>query len=165
VLQKDPVQIVGSLIKQLCRKGDTIPDWLLKFKRDSLSLSDTIKQASFISLAETFEEVFLVIDALDECPKTERHEIIGFINKVVTGLPRAKVFVTSRREEDIVTAFEDGTHTIQIKTENVTADVELYVRSEVKKLRKGENGKKLYLSSDALEGKIIRELTEKAEGM
>jgi hypothetical protein len=108
----------------------------------------------------------VVIDALDECPEHERYHIIAFIAKIVTTLPCAKVFVTSRRESDIVRAFEDSkAPTIQIRAENVAADIGLYVHSEVKKLRKGCHGKKLHLNSDTLEEKIILTLTEKAEGM
>jgi ankyrin repeat domain-containing protein 50 len=108
----------------------------------------------------------MVIDALDECPEHERYQVIGFITKIVETLPCAKVFVTSRRESDILHAFEGGnTPTIQIKAENIAADIGLYVHSEVKKLRKGYYGKKLSLDSGTLGGKVIMTLKEKAEGM
>ena len=165
---QDPSQIVAALIKQLCRKRDTIPPWLLKFKYDSLSTSTASKQESFIKLAEDLElkEVFVVIDALDECPMHERHHIICFITGVMEALRCAKIFVTSRRVSDIVRAFkESSTPTIQIKAENVAADIESFVHSEVKKLRKGYYGKKLQLTSDVLEARIVQTLTEKAEGM
>jgi len=63
---------------------------------------------------------------------------------------------TSRREFDIVRAFkESNTPTIQIKAENVTADIESFVHSKVKKLRNGYCGKKLYLTSEILKARII----------
>ena len=123
---------------------------------------------SFIKLADNleFKEVFVVIDALDECPERERHHVIRFISEVMKALRCAKIFVTSRRESDIVRAFEDGsTPTIQIKEENVAADIESFVQSEVKTLRKGFYGKKLHLTSDVLEARVIQTLTEKADGM
>jgi len=126
------------------------------------------KQESFIKLAEDldFKEVYVVIDALDECPERERHHVIRFITEVINSLRCAKIFVTSRRESDLVRAFEEGsTPTIQIKTENVAADIEGFVQSEVKKLRNGYHGKKLYLADDTLEARIIQTLTEKADGM
>ena len=86
--------------------------------------------------------------------------------KVIKTLSRAKVFITSRKETDIAEAFEgEKTPIIYIEAENVTADIELFVSAEVKRLRQGYNGKRLYLGSDALEEKIIRTLTGKAEGM
>ena len=165
---QDPSQITAAFIKQLCRKRDTIPYWLLKFKYDSLSPSTACKQESFIKLAEDldFKEVYVVIDALDECPERERHHVIRFITEVISCLRCAKIFVTSRRESDIVRAFEESsTPTIQIKTESVAADIEGFVQSEVKKLRNGYHGKKLYVTDDILEAKIIHTLTEKADGM
>ena len=126
------------------------------------------KQESFIKLADDldFKEVYVVIDALDECPERERHHVIRFITEVLKGPRCVKIFVTSRRESDIVRAFEESsTPTIQIKTENVTADIESFVQSEVKKLRNGYHGKKLYLADDTLESRIIQTLTEKADGM
>ena len=113
-----------------------------------------------------FKEVFIVIDALDECSECERPHIIRFITEVMNALRCAKIFITSRRKSDIVRAFEDSsTPTIQIKANNVAADIESFVQSEVKKLRKGFYGKKLHLTSDVLEARIIQTLTEKAEGM
>jgi ankyrin repeat domain-containing protein 50 len=112
-------------------------------------------------------EVYMVIDALDECPQRERHHIIGFITEVMKALRCVKIFVTSRRESDIIRAFEESsTPTIQIKAENVAADIETFVSSEVQKLRNGyPDGRKLYLDSDLLEARVIQTLTEKAAGM
>ena len=153
-------------MKQLCRKKDVIPPWLLRFKHDSYHSSTASTQDSFISLARTFDEVFLVIDALDECPKDERSHIIQFITEVTNTLPRTKVFVTSRRESDIVDAFESSnTPTIKIEAENVAADIKLFVTTEVNRLRRGYGGKRLQLQNDTLEERIIRILTDKAEGM
>lgn len=123
-------------------------------------------QDLFISLATSFGEVFLVIDALDECPRDKRHHIIGFFLKVIESIYCAKVFVTSRKESDISDVFErEETPIIKIEARNVTEDIRLYVNAEVKRLRDGYNGKRLYLESDVLEEKIIRMLAESAEGM
>jgi ankyrin repeat domain-containing protein 50 len=161
----DPRLIIGALIKQLCQKKDSIPPELLNLMHDSHSKATASNPDSFISLAESFEEVFIVLDALDECPGHERHRIIGFISKIVAELQCAKVFITSRREADILEAFEGKTSTIQIEARSVAADIALHVRDEVTKLRKGYNGKRLYLTSDKLQGRIIDTLVSKADGM
>lgn len=157
--------IIGALIKQLCQKKDSIPLELLNLMHNSHSKATASNPASFISLAESFKEVFIVLDALDECPEHERHRIIGFITKIVAEQQCAKVFITSRREADILEAFEGKTSTIQIEARSVAADIALHVRDEVTKLRKGYNGKRLYLTSDKLQGKIIDTLVSKADGM
>jgi ankyrin repeat domain-containing protein 50 len=107
-----------------------------------------------------------MVDALDECLADERHQIIGFLTKIVDRLPNAKVFVTSRKEWDIAEAFENNKiPVIKIEAENVARDVNSFVRAEVKRLRQGYNGKKLYLTNETLEETIITTLSEKAEGM
>ncbi|KAH7125709.1 ankyrin repeat-containing domain protein [Dendryphion nanum] len=79
---------------------------------------------------------------------------------------RVKVFVTSRREMDIVKAFEDRhIPTIPVLAENVAADIEAFARSKIKRLRSGEHGKALYIASDELEEKIAQTLAKKADGM
>ncbi|OCL11618.1 hypothetical protein AOQ84DRAFT_422946, partial [Glonium stellatum] len=153
-------------MKQLCRKKDSIPKWLLKFKENSYDSSTVSKQDPFISLAETFDTVFIIIDALDECPRDERHKILQFVTEIVNKLPCAKIFVTSRRESDIVDAFQSNeTPTIQIKAESVAADIELFAKDEVSRLRKIQGGKRLRLQNDALEEKIVTTLADRAEGM
>lgn len=162
----DSSLIVSAFIKQLCRKKHTIPPSLLKLKHDSQAPSTATAQELFIELARTFNEVFIVIDALDECLRDERHQILKFICEAGKSLPCAKIFVTSRRENDIVTAFKDNNiPTIEIKAKNVAEDIRLFVEVQVDLLRQGIHGKKLFLNSSALADKVIATLTNKAEGM
>jgi hypothetical protein len=112
--------------------------------------------------------VYVVFDALDECPEQERKDVLGFITGIVTAPTSCcvKVFVTSRREMDIAKAFEDKhIPTIQIRAENVASDIETFVRSQVEKLRIGEHGKTLYVTGDELKEKIVHTLAMKADGM
>jgi ankyrin repeat domain-containing protein 50 len=167
---QDPPRIAAALIKQLCRKKDIIPLWLLKFKNDALSPALAGTALSIIRLVQemNFREVYIIIDALDECQKHYRPRMIQLLNEVMNSIPCAKIFVTSRRESDIERAFtENSTPTIQIQIQarNVATDIRSYVESEVKRLRKGHYGNKLFLSSDALEARVISTLVEQADGM
>ncbi|KAH8726167.1 hypothetical protein GQ44DRAFT_187871 [Phaeosphaeriaceae sp. PMI808] len=160
--------IIAALIKQLCRRRDSIPRSLLQIKDDALSPSLVGTQERFVSLIEDLSEVFIVFDALDECPKRERKDILSFVTGVVTALVpcRVKVFATSRREMDIAKAFQDkNIPTIQIQAENVVTDIQTFARSQVEKLRTGEHGKALYVTSDDLTERIIQTLISKADGM
>jgi hypothetical protein len=164
----DITRIIDALIKQLCRRRDTIPQGLLQIMHDALSPALIGTQEIFISLIEELSEVYLVFDALDECPKHQRKDILNFITKIVTApVPcHVKVFVTSRREMDISKAFEDrNIPIIPIKAKTVTTDIEIFVRSHVTKLRKGEHGRTLYVTSDDLAERIIQTLAQKADGM
>lgn len=165
---KELHQIVAALLKQLCRRKDHLPRDLLQTKQDALPSSLVGTQERFTSFIEDLSQLYVVFDALDECPEQEREGILGFITGIVTAQVRChiKVFVTSRNEMDIAKAFGDRhIPTIQIQTENVTADIETFARSQVHKLQAGEHGKTLYITKDELKEKIIRTLATKAEGM
>jgi hypothetical protein len=145
-----------------------LPRDLLQTKRDALPSSLVGTQERFRSLIGDLNQVYVVFDALDECPEQERGDILRFITGIVTAPVRChvKVFVTSRNEMDIAKAFGDRhIPTIQIQTENVTVDIETFVRSQVEKLQAGEHGKTLYVTNDGLKDKIVRMLAAKAEGM
>jgi ankyrin repeat domain-containing protein 50 len=162
----DVSQIIVALIKQLCRKRDVVPPGFLKVKQDALDPLQLGNQDSFKTVASEFDEVLVVIDALDECPKDVRYKILGFLAGIVNDLPCTKVFATSRRETDIEEAFKNlKTPIIEIEAESVAADISSYVTSETKRLRDGYDGRRLYVKSDALADTIVRTLTEKAEGM
>lgn len=158
--------VISAFVKQLCRKKGSVPAGFLKIKQDDLSSSQLGNQESFITIAREFTEIFLVMDALDECPMSTRSKIFTFLRAVVNDLPSVKVFVTSRREMDIEEAFQRlHTPSILIEAHNVAADISRYVSDEIRRLRDGSDGKVLYIKSDALERKIVETLTEKAEGM
>lgn len=145
-----------------------MPRDLLQTKHDALSPSLVGTQERFVSLIKDISQVYVVFDALDECPEQERGDILAFITGIVTAQVRChvKVFVTSRNEMDIAKAFSDKhIPTIQILTENVTADIETFARSQVEKLQAGEHGKTLYVTNDILKEKIIQTLATKAKGM
>jgi ankyrin repeat domain-containing protein 50 len=103
------------------------------------------------------------MDALDECKEDQREQIISFISDLTNDLPRAKVFVTSRRETDIVEAFARWkTPTIQIEPRNIAEDIDVFVRDRVEAL---VGLGTLRLENPALKGRIIETLITRAEGM
>ena len=161
-------RIIATLIKQLCQRKHDIPNHLLQIMHDARSPSLVGSQECFLSLAESFSEVFIVFDALDECPERRRQEILGFITEVVTTPApcRIKVFATSRRETDITEAFvRNHVPIVEILAENVAADIETFARSKVEELQPGKHGKILYITKEELGEKIVQTLARKAEGM
>lgn len=138
----------------------------MKFKQDSMHPSALGNRDSFITVAQKFDEVFLLIDGLDECSREKRHLVHGFLSDAVNALPRLKVFVTSRREQDILRAFEKLTAPmIEVEAKSVAADISSYVADEIKRLSAGDNGQQLIVKSDMLRQKIIHTLTAQADGM
>ncbi|KAI9150697.1 Glutathione transporter [Paramyrothecium foliicola] len=72
------------------------------------------------------ETTFLIIDALDECPKTERAR---FVEAILPALHKANVniLITSRKEMDIEKLLEGVATTLSIQDATVDADIATYV--------------------------------------
>lgn len=122
----------------------------------------------FVAVAAKYGEVFIVVDALDECAEEQLHrnKMIRFLDEIRKSLESVKIFITSRREPDIVSAFNNaGTPMVLIEAKNTAPDIERYVKDEVQQLRQGRHGIQLYVSSEALAEEIVRTLVDKADGM
>ena len=129
---------------------------------------DVYKENLF-HLMKSFDQVFVVLDALDECKQDEqdgnlsREQIMNFVLDLTDNLPCAKVFVTSRRETDIRDAFaRHKSLTIEIEAKCVTEDIKAYVNDCVEYL---VDTKKLRLRKLSLKRDIVERLVVGAEGM
>lgn len=166
---QEETSIISAFIKQICRTGRDIPKAFLQVKQDDLPPSQLGTVDGLLKAIEHYQlrEVFLIVDALDECPKDRRPGILKSIRQIVDRVPRSKVFVTSRPEGDIQEAFTTGMKTpyIAIEARSVQDDICRFVTEETRRLRKGMDGQKLYLKDPNLEAEIITILTTKAEGM
>lgn len=86
-----------------------------------------------------FSSVFIVIDALDECPAVdrERHKLLGSLRRIITAMPvNLHVFCTSRAEPDISAVISailspPSRAAIDLTTEQlgVNLDISLYIDS------------------------------------
>ena len=117
--------------------------------------------------AITQHPIYIVVDALDECPDTSgvespRERVLSLITDLVElHLPHLHICVTSRPEIDIRNRLEPLTSlciSLQDQT-NHQEDIAKYIRSEVDFIAKAER----WREDD--KGLVIATLTEKADGM
>ena len=169
---QDDAFIISALIKQICRQNHSVPEAFLQVKQDDLSPLELGSADRFLKAVKHYHlgKVFLVIDALDECPENKRPKIHESLRDIVNGAGHAKafvkVFVTSRPATDIERALKKMTASqITIEARNVHDDIHRYVTEEVRRLKDGYGGRQLNLNDADLEGRIIETLTAKAEGM
>jgi hypothetical protein len=103
--------MLRSLIVQLCGRRPDTPKPLLDLRRfrdvnhqpDLKSLETTLR-----ACVQDFKNVYLIIDALDECPvaDNERERLLNVLGCAVrSGLPNLHVLCTSRPESDIEAKF------------------------------------------------------------
>jgi hypothetical protein len=110
--------------------------------------------------------VYIVVDALDECPNTSgvvsnRRRALRLIEDLVNlGLPNLRLCITSRREADIVVTLERlASHTVSLQDQtgqkNDIAEYVKYVVHSDPRTRKWREDKEL----------VIDILVKKADGM
>ena len=111
--------------------------------------------------------IYLIIDALDECPNTTklpppREKVLELVeNLVKLNLPNLRLCVTSRPEVDIRASLEPLTNThISLHDQSgQKKDIEDYLRSVVysdRNMRRWRDEDKML---------VVETLTEKADGM
>lgn len=120
--------------------------------------------AALRSLLESPEQTFIIVDALDECPRDnrERTTLLEVLRELsVWALPNVHILVTSRREPDIERELVliITIPPVCIQTKVVDADIHLHVQNQ---LSNDENLKKW---SSEIKAEIKKVLVEGADGM
>ncbi|SJL02929.1 uncharacterized protein ARMOST_06270 [Armillaria ostoyae] len=108
-----------------------------------------------------WKRVFIVIDALDECAQGNRRESIAAIRNLASAGSKFSVFVTSRREQDIVDVLSRvPTISLVNETQKVKDDIRGFIEVKMNKS---------YLSlarlPEPVRARISSTLLEKANGM
>jgi Cdc6-like AAA superfamily ATPase len=165
--------LVRALVNQLyCKRKDT------QGQLNSLfSSCDTgRRQPSWESLNRIFlrmldqvKEVWIVLDALDECITRKGlpdEGLLSWLKELVYSEQRnVHLLVTSRPEQDIESVLSKLAHDkediISIQSELINDDILSYVHTEI---REGERLKRWRLTPN-IQAEIETELTKKADGM
>lgn len=120
--------------------------------------------STFLGMLSAEREVYVVLDALDECP-APRIELLGWIRKLACSLPVGlHLIVTSRKEVDINLALGQTSvieHIIPIQADPVDEDIRAYVCHSLKNDERFEwlRGRK------GIRDEIETELGRKSNGM
>ena len=100
--------------------------------------------------------MFIVIDALDECPETTRKELIPEIRKLRSV---ANLLVTTRQLMSIERELHDAVH---LEIHALDTDLETYIRSKTQQ----DSGLALYTNEDPrLQDEIVKTIVGNARGM
>ena len=171
--KKDRRGLLSSMLVQLCHQSDNYYDILAKFymeHADGCRLpSDDALFRCLMNILEYPGEapIFLIMDALDECPDTSspsspRKKVLVLVEKLIDSqLPNLRICITSRPESDIKLAIEPLTFcSVSIHDESgQMRDIESYIKSIVnsdRKMRRWRPDDKQL---------VIDVLTKRADGM
>ena len=99
------------------------------FASNQLSLEEC--QDQLRELIEIYPQTTLVLDALDECDKTARGDLVNFLDKLAKDSSRLlKIFVASRPDQDLRIDFGSGPN-VEIKADDNEEDIEKYVEDAI----------------------------------
>jgi len=119
-------------------------------------------------MIEQVKEVWLVLDALDECSTRKglsTEGILSWIREVLNSEQRnVHVLVTSRLERDIESGlmkFAYNDDVVPIQSSLITDDIRAYVHTRVR----GDEDLKRWRNRPVIQDEIETRLMEKADGM
>ena len=131
---------LSSVIAQLCFQCSVLPDGVKRLYQrcNDGNQTPTCKDllTALMGSLEGFEDVFLLADAVDECPKenNEREDLLKIL-KCIHGWANSSLhlLITSRRETDIESALAPllCLPAISIGSAQIDADIQVYVKSEL----------------------------------
>lgn len=128
-----PENVVASLLRQVVSQKPVLPPSLLelytKFGEQDRRPQIQDLELTLLHVCRNFDQVFIAIDALDECDEaTSRKRFLLFL-ATLQQTPSLRLFVTSRpHPEDVRRAFESAP---QIVIEASDADLRKYLRKRI----------------------------------
>jgi len=171
--KKDLRGLLSSTLFQLCDQSDSYYDVLASFystHRDGAQSpgdDELVRCLKDVLSLPGQAPVYLVVDALDECPNTSalsspRLELLTLLENLVDSrLPNLRMCVTSRPEADIKPILEPLTfRSVSLHDEQgQREDIENYITSAV------DTNRNMRRWSPEHRQLVINVLTEKADGM
>ena len=92
-----------------------------------------------ISCAQSYDELFLLLDALDECLETNeaRQHVLDGLERLAQGAPNSRFFVTSREVGSVGESMQAlGANVLSVASRSVNADIRKYVSTQLARDRK-----------------------------
>lgn len=143
--KKDLRGLVSSLLVQLCHQSDSYCDVVSKFYSEHTKELRYPSDAALVLCLEGIlklpgnSPVYLIVDALDECPTTSdmppaREKVLTFVRQLTTSkYPNLRMCVTSRFEPDLSVVLEPLSYrSISLHNESgQKEDITSYIRSVV----------------------------------
>ena len=167
-----PDFIVRSYVRQLSTTptGDRIHPVLLDYYKEQKKLGfaawpPTIQVCTKLlsQLIESYPQTTIILDALDECDNSTRHQLIQiFDDLAIQSAKPVKIFISSRPDNDINYRFRTGPN-IAIRATDNRDDIAMYVEERISTCRKD------WLDGvdriPNLQNEIRSVLVEKSQGM
>lgn len=166
--KQKPESLLSSLLVQLasqCRRH--VPEALKDLYTSSKDISGEKKlpptydrmRGTLVSLVSEFDQVYICLDALDEC--TNRDRLLKLLNYILEkSLAPLHILATSRKERDLeVSLTKMAIECIDLQNAGVDADIQQYIEDQLNK------GWRLTEPPRKVKENIKTTLIENAKGM
>lgn len=155
---------IASLLQQLFKQSPKIPDSLLKVYKSYTTTTVHFSLGEYSTflrdVIETFSEVFVVVDGLDECPHSEIDDIRDKFLDQLKELPlKTQLLFTSRDLPAIAQKFA-ADQRLEIHASRHAIEGYLQARINISK-----NLSRHILRKPSLREAIIKKVAQKADGM
>ncbi|PHH90729.1 hypothetical protein CDD83_2834 [Cordyceps sp. RAO-2017] len=166
---QEPDSILRSYVRQLstvlrhpARMQKKLVELYQQSQRSAAKLSFGDCRGYMLDTIHLYPKTTIVLDALDECNERTRGKLVELFVELVSKSQRlVKVFISSRREVDIVKMLPAG-YVVGISAENNGGDIERFIEKEIQEMdQKG----KWQSVSDTLKDKIRDKLRAGGDGM
>lgn len=133
--KQQPVDLLCSLVVQLGWKGPALSMLRQAYDKPNRSMLGLDELESILcSCFESYDEVFLLMDALDECPEEgdARQRMLECLTRLSQKAQHVKMFTTSRKLGDICTSMITlEAEQIAVVTRAVDVDIRQYVATQL----------------------------------
>ena len=165
--KRDCGNMIRSLIRQLCPPNVDVPQALTLLYSSCNDGTTQPRLESLLSvlreIIQQFQEVYIVLDALDECGECEK--LLEVIERVIGWeIDGAHVLLTSRQEHNIERRMENickEQDRVGVRGEEVQNDISIYVHSEIQT----DPNLKQWQKYPGLQEEIEQTLIKKADDM
>lgn len=169
--RRKPDNILRSFIRQLSIRIEdcnvTLQEPLVRLYKEreanaftSVDLTFDESEDLLIKLFQLYSHTTLVLDALDECSEGLRTRLIQTFERLNTSSTNLKIFIASRRDDDIKLQLEKKAN-FGISARDNEGDIGKFVAEAIARDRPNRRTP----LSDDLQDNIIQVLLEKSDGM
>lgn len=167
--QQTATNLLGSLLQQLANQNDAVKDDIIKCHSENTRdrTRPTLRQISDLlgRQVKNFDKVFIIIDALDECPEAGKVRL-DFLTEIRRLQPEIRLMVTSQHIPSIECDFKQAMR-LEICADD--QDVRKFIEAKIE--QRGPGGlSDVLMDYDAVKLKSLKDLIvttvlEKTNGM
>jgi hypothetical protein len=118
-----------------------------------------------LELAESYPVVTIIIDALDECDEKTRNDLLEEMETILRrSSSLIKIFVSSRDDQDIVFKLQQYPN-LELSSDRNSDDIAMFVKYETNHLVERGHLLRFSENKEELQQKIIKQVTDGADGM